>query len=238
MKRARRYFPQIEKQLNAMNLPEDLKYLAIAESGLRPYAVSSAGAAGAWQFIPSTGEKYGMRGNRGIDERFDFFKATEGALTYLKTLYEEFRSWPLAMAAYNAGEIRIRREVALQRTSDYFHLDLPLETERYVYRIVAAKIILSNPKKYGFSLDEKQLYDGLQWERVQIELPIPLPIIEVALAIGVYYKDIKEMNLHLTGEVIPSGVQALNLPPGSSEKFWTFFRDWKKTCPPKKNDRK
>jgi len=238
MKRARRYFPYIEKKLSEMNLPDDLKYLAVAESGLRPYAVSSARAAGVWQFIPSTGEKYGMRGNREIDERFDVFKATEGALTYLKALYEEFRSWPLAMAAYNTGETRIRKEVALQRTCDYFRLDLPLETERYVYRIAVAKIILSDPKKYGFSLDENQLYEALQLERIQIELPMPLPIIDVASAIGVYYKDIKEMNLHLTGEVIPSGVQALSLPPGSSEKFWTFFRDWKKTCPPKKNDRK
>jgi len=238
MKRARRYFPYIEKKLSEMNLPDDLKYLAVAESGLRPYAVSSARAAGVWQFVPSTGEKYGMRGNREIDERFDVFKATEGALTYLKALYEEFRSWPLAMAAYNTGETRIRKEVALQRTCDYFRLDLPLETERYVYRIAVAKIILSDPKKYGFSLDENQLYEALQLERIQIELPMPLPIIDVASAIGVYYKDIKEMNLHLTGEVIPSGVQALSLPPGSSEKFWTFFRDWKKTCPPKKNDRK
>jgi membrane-bound lytic murein transglycosylase D len=238
MKRARRYFPHIEKKLSEMNLPDDLKYLAVAESSLRPYAVSSARAAGVWQFIPSTGEKYGMRGNRDIDERFDVFKATEGALTYLKALYEEFRSWPLAMAAYNTGETRIRKEVALQRTCDYFHLDLPLETERYVYRIAVAKIVLSDPKKYGFSLEEDQLYDALQLERVQIELPVPLPIIDVASAIGVYYKDIKEMNLHLTGEAIPSGVQALSLPPGSSEKFWTFFSDWKKTCPPKKNDRK
>ena len=239
MKRARRYFPYIERKLKEMNLPDDLKYLAVAESSLRPHAVSSAKAAGVWQFIPSTGEKYGMRGNRDIDERFDVLKATEGALTYLKTLYEEFRNWPLAMAAYNTGETRIRKEVALQRTCDYFHLDLPLETERYVYRIAVAKIILSDPKKYGFSLDEDQFYDALHLERVQIELPVPLPIIDVASATGVYYKDIKEMNLHLTGEVIPSGVQALNLPHGSSETFWTFFKEWKRTCLPKKNnDRK
>ena len=234
MKRARRYFPYIEKKLSEMNLPDDLKYLAVAESGLRPYAVSSARAAGVWQFIPSTGEKYGMRGNREIDERFDVFKATEGALTYLKALYEEFRSWPLAMAAYNTGETRIRKEVALQRTCDYFRLDLPLETERYVYRIAVAKIILSDPKKYGFSLDENQLYEALQLERIQIELPMPLPITDVASAIGVYYKDIKEMNLHLTGDVIPSGGQTLNLPPGSSERFWSFFRNWKRTCRRKK----
>ena len=135
MKRARRYFPPIEKKLKEMGLPDDLKYVTITESSLRPEAVSSSGAGGIWQFIPSTGEKYGMRRNRSIDERFDFFKATEGALSYLKYLYEEFKSWTLSMAAYNAGENRVRKEVDLQKTGNYFYLDLPLETERYVYKI-------------------------------------------------------------------------------------------------------
>jgi len=150
MKRARRYFPYIEKKLGEMNLPDDLKYLAVAESGLRPYAVSSARAAGVWQFIPSTGEKYGMRGNRDIDERFDVFKATEGALTYLKSLYEEFRSWPLAMAAYNTGEVRIRREVALQRTSEYFHLDLPWRRSDMSIRSPLPKSSSRTPRNTDF----------------------------------------------------------------------------------------
>jgi hypothetical protein len=94
MKRARRYFPHIEKRLRELFLPDDLKYMTITESSLRPHAVSSSGAAGIWQFIPATGERYGMRGGGGIDERFDFMKATEGALAYLKSLYEEFKSWP------------------------------------------------------------------------------------------------------------------------------------------------
>jgi hypothetical protein len=135
MKRARRYFPFIEKRLKEMGLPDDLKYMTITESGLRPEAVSSSGAGGIWQFIPSTGEKYGMRKNRSVDERFDFFKATEGALAYLAGLYEEFNSWTLSMAAYNAGENKVRKEIDLQKTRNYFYLDLPLETERYVYKI-------------------------------------------------------------------------------------------------------
>jgi hypothetical protein len=145
MKRARRYFPYIEEKLRQMGLPDDLKYVTITESSLRPYAVSSSGASGIWQFIPSTGEKYGMRKSRVIDERFDLFKATEGALNYLKSLYDEFRSWALSMAAYNAGENRVRKEIELQGTRDYFYLDLPMETERYVYKIAVAKIILSDP---------------------------------------------------------------------------------------------
>ncbi len=228
MKRARRYFPHIEKKLKEMGLPDDLKYLTITESSLRPEAVSSSGAAGIWQFIPSTGEKYGMKKNRSVDERFDFFKATEGALFYLKGLYEEFKSWTLSMAAYNAGENRVRKEIDLQKTTNYFYLDLPLETERYVYKIAVAKIILSDPERYGYRLEEKELYSPLQVERIQIELTRPLSIIDVARATGSFYKEIKEMNPHLSDETIPPGTHFLNLPPGTSEKFWVFFSAWRK----------
>jgi hypothetical protein len=228
MKRARRYFPLIERKLKEMGLPNDLKYLTITESSLRPEAVSPSGAAGIWQFIPSTGEKYGMKKNRSVDERFDFFKATEGALSYLRSLYEEFKSWTLSMAAYNAGENKVRKEIDLQKTMNYFYLDLPLETERYVYKIAVAKIILSDPGRYGYTLEEKELYPPLQQERVQIELAQPLPIMEVASAIGSFYKEIKEMNPHLSEETIPPGTHFLNLPPGTSEKFWVFFSAWKK----------
>ncbi len=209
-----------------MFLPDDLKYLAITESSLRPYAVSSSGAAGIWQFIPATGERFGMRGSGGIDERFDFFKATEGALAYLRSLYEEFRSWPLAMAAYNAGENRIRREIVSQGTRDYFYLDLPLETERYVYKITVAKIILSNPERYGFFLDEREFYDPLQVDRVQVELPVPLSMVDVAMGMGLYYKELKEMNPHLSGDSVPAGTHFLNLPFGTAQRFWTFFNTW------------
>jgi len=228
MKRARRYFPYIEKRLKEMGLPDDLKYVTIIESGLRPDAVSSSGASGIWQFIPPTGERYGMRRSRDIDERFDFFKATEGALVYLKSLYEEFKSWPLSMAAYNAGENRVRKEIELQGTKDYYHLDLPVETERYVYKIAVSKIILSDPERYGIHLERENFYDPLKMERVEIELTKPLPIIDVARALGFFYKEIKEMNPHLSDGVIPPGIHFLNLPPGTSEKFLAFFSNWKK----------
>jgi hypothetical protein len=227
MKRAKRYFPYIEKRLREVSLPDDLKYVTLVESGLRPYAVSPSGAGGIWQFIPATGEKYEMRRNRIVDERFDFFKATEGALAYLKALYDEFRSWALSLAAYNVGENKVRKEIELQGTGDYYFLDLPLETERYVYKIAVAKMILSAPEKYGFHLDEEDLYDPLQVERVQIELTQPLPIIEVSRAVGCFYKDIKELNPHFSEEAIPPGIQFVNLPPGTSVPFWTFFSAWK-----------
>lgn len=228
MKRSRRYFPFIEEKLKEMGLPDDLKYITIVESTLRPEAVSISGAGGIWQFIPSTGELYGMRRFKGIDERFDFFKATEGALIYLKKLYDEFQSWILAMAAYNAGENRIRKEIELQQTKNYFYLDLPLETERYVYKIAVAKIILSNPEKYGFLLEDNEYYSPLQIERVLIELPAPLPIIEVAKAIGCYYKELKELNPHIQNESIPSGMHFINIPAGKLEKFLDFLCSWKR----------
>jgi len=228
MKRARRYFPFIEKRLKELGLPDDLKYVTITESGLRPEAISSSGAGGIWQFIPSTGEKYGMRKNRIVDERFDFFKATEGALAYLASLYEEFRSWTLSMAAYNAGENKVRKEMDFQKIRNYFYLDLPLETERYVYKIAVAKIILSDPRKYGYTLEEKEFYHPLQTERVQIELTRPLPIMEIARVTGFFYKEIKEMNPHLFEDTIPPGIHFVNLPPGTSERFLIFFSAWKK----------
>jgi membrane-bound lytic murein transglycosylase D len=228
MKRARRYFPYIEKRLKELDLPGDLKYVTITESSLRPNAVSSSGASGIWQFVPSTGEKFGMRKNRILDERFDFFKATEGAVAYLRSLYEEFRSWTLSMAAYNCGENRVRREIEFQRTKNYFHLDLPTETKRYVYKIAVAKILLSDPGRYGFHLEDNELYDPLQVERVQVELTQPLPLVDVVTAIGCFYKEIKEMNPHLMGDAVPPGIHFLNLPSGTSSQFWAFFSIWKK----------
>jgi hypothetical protein len=169
-----------------------------------------------------------MRKNRSVDERFDFVKATEGAVAYLRSLYEEFNSWTLSMAAYNAGENKIRREIDLQKTRNYFYLDLPLETKRYVYKIAVAKIILSDPGRYGYTLEEKEFYHPLRMERVQIELTQPLPMMEIARATGFFYKEIKEMNPHFFEEAIPPGIHFLNLPPGTSERFLAFFSAWKK----------
>lgn len=230
MKRARRYFPLIEKRLRELSLPDDLKYVTITESSLRPIAVSHSGAAGIWQFIPATGERFGMRGSGGVDERFDFLKATEGALAYLKALYDEFNSWTLALAAYNAGENRIRKEINSQRTRNYFYLSLPLETERYVYKIAVAKTLLSSPDRFGFSLGEKDLYNPVPIERVQIQVPLPLSLVDVAAATGQYFKQIKEINPHFSSESIPAGNHFLNLPLGTSEQFWSFFNTWKKEC--------
>jgi membrane-bound lytic murein transglycosylase D len=101
-----------------------------------------------------------------------------------------------------------------------------METERYVYKIAVAKIILSDPSKYGFYLEESDFYQPFRLERVEIELSMPLSIVDIAVAIGSSYKEIKEMNLHLSGETIPVGTHFINLPPGTTQKFWDFFAHW------------
>ena len=138
-KRAAHYFPYIEEKLNENNLPDDIKYLAVAESALRNDALSSAGAAGIWQFLSTTAQEYGLRVDRDIDERLSLEKATEAAISYLTRAYEKFGSWSLAMASYNRGMWWVQRALETQKVDSYYDLVLPEETMRYIFRIVAIK---------------------------------------------------------------------------------------------------
>ncbi|MDO9533166.1 MAG: lytic transglycosylase domain-containing protein [Deltaproteobacteria bacterium] len=142
LKRAHRYFPEIERKLRARRLPLDLKYVVLAESDLRTQARSSAGAMGPWQFMGPTAQQLQLRCDKAIDERLNFGAATDAALTHLERLHRLFHSWPLALAAYNAGEGRVQKAIAAQGVNNYYHLSLPEETERYIYRILAANIIM------------------------------------------------------------------------------------------------
>jgi membrane-bound lytic murein transglycosylase D len=158
IKRAHRYFPYLEKRLRERKLPDDLKYVVIVESALKTYATSSAKAVGPWQFMDGTGKKYGLRSDRWIDERYNFERATEAALSYLSDLHKEFNNWPLAIAAYNCGENRMARDLKTQGISNFYDADLPLETEAYIFSIVAAKSILTNPAAYGYSIPVTERY--------------------------------------------------------------------------------
>ncbi len=140
-------FPWVERELAAKGLPDDLKYVAVAESDLTLTAVSSAGAAGPWQFMPQTASSYGMNQTATVDERYDFETSASGAFKYLKNLRGILPNWTLAIAAYNCGEGRVQDEMRKQRTRSYYSLKLPNETERYVFRILAIKEVLSNPTK-------------------------------------------------------------------------------------------
>lgn len=219
LKRAARYFPHITSQLKAAGMPEDLKYLAVAESSLLRGVSSPAGAVGAWQFMPFTGRRYGLRVDRWIDERRNFSKSTDAALAYLRDLHNEFGSWILAMAAYNCGENRVREAIKEQGRRNYFELHLPRETMRYIFRIVSAKIILQNPKQYGYDLPPQRLYGPRQAEPAIVNLSHTTDMLDIAKATGTTIKRIKELNPEFKRYAIPQGHYVILVPPGNAKKL-------------------
>lgn len=170
-KKAHKYFPIIEPLLKKHGLPDDFKYLAIAESTLENVK-SPAGAAGFWQFLKSTGKEYGLEINDYVDERYNLELATEVAAEYLKASKERFGTWTLAAAAYNAGNAGVNRQLERQNVDDYYDLLLNSETSRYVFRILAFKEIMSNPKKYGFNFREKDLYTAVPSYKVKVDTAV------------------------------------------------------------------
>lgn len=230
LKRANRYFPHIEKVLKENSMPDDLKYIAIAESALKPHATSNKGAVGYWQFIESTGSKYGMEISPDIDERRNFFISTQKAITYLKELYTLFGSWTLAAAAYNMGEEGLRTEIMVQKVNNYYQLYLPQETQRYIFRILTAKMIMSNPEKYGFFLSKDDLYQQVPFDRVEINASQPIPISIIAQAAKTYFKIIKDLNPHIKNYYIPAGKMQIMIPKGSAtgfaERYEKLLQQW------------
>ena len=169
LKRSSRYLPYIAKMLKKNGLPDDLKYVAVAESALKPHAGSRKGAMGFWQFMRQTGRRYGLTINRRIDERRNIFASTGAAIKYFKDLYEEFGSWTLAAAAYNMGEKGLMSEILEQQTDDYYQLYLSLETQRFLFRILSIKAILSEPEKFGFKLQKDDYYRPLAFDKVRVK---------------------------------------------------------------------
>ena len=218
-KRTGRYFPHIEASLKRNNMPDDLKYVAVIESALRPHAGSNKGARGVWQFIATTGRNYGLTVNRYIDERRNFVLATKAAVKYLTDLHGLFNSWTLACAGYNMGEEGLKKRIKHQGVKDYYHLDLPNETERYIFRAIAAKLILSNPSKYGFNLIPADYYEKPAYDMVRLKTRHSAPIVIVAKAAGTYYKTIRDLNPQLLNDVIPGGEHTIFLPDGTSKTF-------------------
>lgn len=223
IKRAARYFPHLEKKLQQARLPDDLKYVALVESDLRPWVRSPKGALGSWQFIKPTANRFFLKTEKNIDERLDFFAATTAAMKYLKFLHRKFRHWSLAIAAYNCGEGRLQRAIAEQGVQDFYHLSLPKETERYVYRIIAAKIVLSNPGRYGYKIPPDQLYSPRQYDLVEFTVNRPIHLRQVAQACGSYYKAIKRLNPWIRGATLRPGVYRLKVPRGSASRFYRNY---------------
>lgn len=192
MKRANKYFPVIEPILAKNGIPDDFKYLALAESGLQN-AVSPAGATGFWQIMKATGKQYGLEVNANVDERYHIEKATEVACKYLNDSKNRFGSWTLAAASYNAGSGSINKFMGIQKAGDYYDLLLGEETGRYVFRILAIKEILSNPEKYGFDIDKEDMYTAVPTFKVEVSEPV-LNFADFAKLYEINYKILKRHN--------------------------------------------
>jgi hypothetical protein len=195
MKRAYKYFPIIEPILAKNGIPDDFKYLAVAESGLQN-VVSPAGATGFWQIMKATGKEYGLEVNSNVDERYHLSKATEAACQYLKKHNEKYGSWTLTAASYNAGAGAISKFMGIQQATDYYDLLLGDETGRYVFRILAIKEILSNPEKYGFELEKEDMYQTVPTFTVEVDTPI-LNFAAFAKKYEINYKILKRHNAWL-----------------------------------------
>ncbi len=224
IKRYYKYLPMISEEIQRMGVPPDLVYLAVTESYLNPRAVSRANAAGMWQFIKETGKREGLLVNDHIDERFNVKKATRSALTHLKKLNAEFNDWFLAMSAYNAGPGRVREVIENQATRDFFDMYLPEETERYVFRVLALKEIVSNRERYGIKIDDKDLYRPVVLSEVTIEATREFHSYILAKAMDVPYRTFRINNLHLRRYSLPRGVYRINVP---AEKKETFIKKMK-----------
>lgn len=228
LERVGRYGPMIRAELAARDMPQDLLYLAIIESGLDANAYSSADAAGIWQFIPETGQRYGLEVSQYVDERRDPVKATAAALTYLQQLHDRFDSWFLAAASYNTGENRVGRIMTeitgSERGSDenYWKIGhlLPRETRDYVPLMIAAGHIAKDPASHGFP--ELNFQEPLRFGLVDV--PAGIPLADVAKAAGVPLEAVVDLNPHLVREQTPPdrGWQ-VRVPEGTERTFAANF---------------
>lgn len=217
--RSSRYEKLMKKVLRDNGLPEDLFYIALIESGFSSQATSHAAAVGYWQFIRGTGKRYGLDINPFVDERRDPVFATQAAAEYFKGLYSVFGSWYLAMASYNVGENRVKREVMNHYTRDFWELArknrLPKETINYVPKFIAAKLIAKDPAKYGF--EDIDYLPPIEFDHITVNKPVNMR--QMADKMGLNYEDFKALNPKFKGEVAPLKGQelVLRIPPGTSE---------------------
>ena len=217
MKRAARWFPVIEPILKKNNIPDDFKYIAVIESGL-DNVVSPAGAVGFWQFIKATAPRYGLDISYNVDERYNVEKSTQAACDYIREAYNKFGRWADAAASFNMGIDGVARQVERQKTTNYYNMTLSSETERYIFRAVAMKLILSNPERYGFKADGERMYEPYKTYEVEITSDIK-DLAQWSIDKGINYKWLKILNPWLRDKEVsvPAGTTyKIKLPePGS-----------------------
>jgi hypothetical protein len=214
IKRANRYFPIIEPILKENGVPDDFKYLAVIESNLDPRAVSGAQAAGIWQLMPKTAQQFGLEVNDEIDERYHIEKSTIAACKYLKSAFAKYKNWATVATSYNAGMGRISQEKENQQVEDSFDLLLTSESSRYVFRILAMKQFLENPKAFGYTIGHDEFYHTIGTTNVKIKGAVP-DWTKFASQYGISYAQLKDFNIWLRDRKLtnPTGKEyVLQLP--------------------------
>ena len=192
IKRSHRYFPVIEPILSEYGIPDDFKYLAVAESNLSN-TVSPVGATGFWHFMNSTGKEYWLEINEEIDERYNLEKSTAAACEYFLKSYDKYGNWTMVAASYNRGPSGVDQLIDIQEQDNYYDLLLPEETSRYLFRILAFKTIFSNPENYGFDIPDEHLYPPLEYITVIVDTTVN-SFAEFAAVYGTNYKILKAFN--------------------------------------------
>ncbi len=200
IKKANRWFPVVEPILEKNGVPDDLKYLMVAESGIAN-VISPAGATGYWQFMEEAALKYGLEVNSEVDERYHIEKSTEAACKYLNEAYALFGSWTMAAASYNMGISGVQKQIEKQKANNYYNLVISEETSRYIARIVTIKEIMNNLSKYGFDIKDDDLYNNLPYEEVEISGAIE-NLADFAIEKGINYKILKLYNPWLRDNVL------------------------------------
>jgi membrane-bound lytic murein transglycosylase D len=220
LSRANHYLPFMRKMFADSSLPTDLAYLPLIESGFNPKAYSCAHASGIWQFISSTGIRYGLRNNYWFDERRDPIKSTSAAISYLKKLYGDFGDWHLALAAYNCGENGMGRAIERDGTRDYWQLKLPSETMSYVAKYIAALMVAKNPVCFGFTPEPSDSFD---YDTVHVSECLDMQTI--ARGLNIPLNDLKSINPHISRWCTPPDMAnvTLYLPKGKASEYQPFY---------------
>lgn len=232
-KRANRYFPALSRILKEHGVPLDFLYLAVTESSMDYNAYSSAKAAGLWQFLAATARDYGLEVSDEVDERYDPEKSTVAACKYLKAAYKKYGHWPTVAASYNAGMQRISSEMTKQQVDNSFDLYLVQETSRYVFRIIAYKLLMESPKRYGYRFSRKNLWQPVDYTTVDVTGPVA-NWVDWAKGKGITYAQLREANpwIRSTKLTNASGKTYKVRVPKQSElyrskrSFKVYNKDW------------
>lgn len=232
-KRANRHFPALAKILKEQNVPLDFLYLAVTESTMDCNAYSSAHAAGLWQLLAATGRQYGLEVTDEVDERYDPERSTLAACKYLKAAYAKYGHWPTVAASYNAGMGKISGELSKQGVESSFDLYLVQETSRYVFRIIAYKLLMENPKRYGYRLRTAQLYQPVSYKTVEVATSVP-NWMTWARQQGITYAQLREANPWIRATKLTNAggkTYKVRVPLSSDlyrskRKFTTYSKAW------------